>query len=200
MKPNSENSSNAFEAHFIAKDRIVARSINAQISTRKKSISPVELEMKTILLISSDTPFLEALRGFANRVGQLVVHAECLAGAFPILQAVRPRALLLDLDQPKEAAWHTAEDLLGDESCPPVILLTARREQFDMRAARRSGSVVAKTETPSRLLQIVEETVATRNSNHIERNAIQRILIRWLRPRNWSAPVVPSHRFWGINE
>jgi DNA-binding response OmpR family regulator len=158
------------------------------------------LEGSTILLISTDTRLYQTLRSLANTVGRMIVRLECPASALPILQAVRPGAVLLDLDLPEDAAWETAEALLHDQTCPPVILLTARSEQFDMRTAIRAGSIIAKSESPSRLLEIVDETLTMQGSAHAERNAIQRILIRWLKPCSWSAPVTPAHRFWGINE
>jgi DNA-binding NarL/FixJ family response regulator len=163
------------------------------------SLMEPEPERATILLISADTGFYEALRRFANKVGRLVVRTECLA-AVPILQAVRPRVVLLDLDLPQEAVCETAEAIMRDQSCPPLILLTARREQFDMRAATRSGSVLPKSESPLRLLEMVDETLAMRSSGHAERNAIQKTLIQSLKPHRWTVTVGPAHRFWGINE
>jgi len=89
---------------------------------------------------------------------------------------------------------------LQEESCPPLILLTARSDQFDMSTAIRAGSLVDKTTDPSRLLEMVDQTLAGPCSAQAERNAIQRVMIRWLRPCGWSAPVTSAHRFWGTNK
>lgn len=174
---------------------------DAKFSARHRcDLRPRELEKRTILLISRDTCLHESLRGLANTLGRIVVRVDGGAGLIPILHAVRPAAVLLDLDLPKQSAWEVAEALLLEPSCPPVLLLTAQSEQFDVRTALRSGSLIDKSEPPSRLLDAVEETLAMPGSSQAERNAIQRVLIRWLRPCNWPIPRTPAYRFWGINE
>jgi len=155
---------------------------------------------RTILLISRDTQFHGTLRSFANALGLVVVRAERKAGTAAILQATRPVAVLLDLDLPGGAAWEVADLLLNEPGCPAVILLTERTTQFDMETSMRAGSLVGKDESPCRLLEIVQETLAMPEVNQAERNAIQRVLIRWLRPFQWAESNAPAHRFWGINE
>ena len=155
---------------------------------------------RTILLVSDDKEFHEHLRAQANVTGIMVIRATRKEGTVAILQATRPVAVLLDLDLPAEAAWETAELLLSERRCPAVILLTGRKEQFDMRTAIRAGSLVDKGESPARFLEIIEETLELPAVNQAERNAIQRVLIRWLRPMGWEDSMAPAHRFWGINE
>jgi CheY-like chemotaxis protein len=155
---------------------------------------------RTILLISDDTRLHEELRSLANSTGTLVVRVDGRAGLVSILHVLRPVAVLLDLDLPGQAAWKAADSILGEPNCPPLLLLTARREQFDLEMAIRAGSLVDKTEGPSRLLELVNETLSLPPSSQAERNAIQRVLIQWLRPSDWSIPLTPAYRFWGINE
>jgi hypothetical protein len=81
-----------------------------------------------------------------------------------------------------------------------VILLTARTAQFDIRTAIRAGCLVSKCDSPSRLLERVKETLELAENNQMKRNAIQRVLIRWLRPSEWATPTTLAYRFWGINE
>lgn len=169
------------------------------LSPASDSTGPSKRRFRTILLISEDTDFFNRLRDVANADGQWIVRTAGLEAAAPILRAVQPSAVLLDLDLAGGRAWSTAETLLSEPACPPVVLLTDRREQFDEFSAFRAGSLVSKLVEPSRVLDIVEENLATA-SNQAERNQIQRVLIHWLRPSNWSVPVAPSHRFWGINE
>ena len=155
---------------------------------------------RTILLISEDRELHENLRCLANALGYLVVRAKGAVGSVAILQATRPAAVLLDLDLPGQAAWETAEALLQYQHCPAVILLTGRTEQFDVRTAIRAGSLVDKNEPPARLLEVVAEALELPNVNQAERNAIQRVLIRWLKPSSWVEATAPAYRFWGINE
>jgi DNA-binding NarL/FixJ family response regulator len=155
---------------------------------------------RTILFISNDRQLHDKLRSFANAMGILMIRAERSAGAVAILQATRPVAVLLDLDLADEAAWETAELLLSAPGCPAVILLTGRTVQFDVQTAIRAGPLVSKTESTSRVFEIVEEALEMPAENQAERNAIQRVLIRRLRPSELAESNTPAHRFWGINE
>ena len=140
------------------------------------------------------------LRHAANGVGVMIARANGAPSVISVVRAVKPAAVLLDLDLPAEAAWVTADALLQEDDCPPVLLLTGRSEQFDVRTAVRAGSLVDKSAGPARLLEVARETVAAPNSWPAERNAIQRVVLRWLKPCGWSVPVTPAFRFWGINE
>lgn len=155
---------------------------------------------RTILLISDDARLHQNLRCVANLVGRMVVRGDGMADALRIVYAVRPAAVLLDLDLPADAAWEKADALLQEQSCPPVILLTARSEQFDVRMAIRAGSLVDKSADPTRSLEVVDQTLAMPDSAQAKRNAIKRVVIQWLRPCGWSVPLTPAYRFWGINE
>ena len=159
-----------------------------------------DAEKRGILLISDDASLGENLRFAAVRTARAVVQVDGVADALRKLRAGHPAAVLLDLDLPSQAAWEAADCLLEEESCPPLILLTARSDQFDLRTAIRAGSLVDKSAGPSRLLEVVDQTLAGPCSAQAERNAIQRVMIRWLRPCGWSVPVTPAHRFTGINE
>jgi CheY-like chemotaxis protein len=154
---------------------------------------------RTILLVSEDRQLHENLRSLANTLGHLVVMTKGPVGSVAILRAVRPEVVLLDLDLPRQAAWATADALLQCDDCPPLILLTGKTQQFDAETAIRAGSLVDKSEPPSRILAVVAETLKFSTVNQAERNAIQRVLIRWLKPFTWGQ-TDPAHRFWGINE
>lgn len=153
-----------------------------------------------ILLISQDTHLHNRLRGLANTAGTLVVRLDAILGVVPAMRAISPAIVLLDLDLPNQAGWDIADAMLQEQNCPPVILLSSCCEQFDVNTAIRAGSIVDKSEGTARLLEIAHEALSMPQSNRVERNAILRVLIRWLKPCNWSFPATPAHRFWGINE
>jgi DNA-binding response OmpR family regulator len=117
-----------------------------------------------------------------------------------MLRAAEPRAVLLDLDLPDQASWAAADLLLQETDCPPLLLLTARSQQFDVRTALRAGSLLDKTATPGGLLERAEGILAAPNPANAERNAIQRVLIQWLRPSDWPVLLTSAHRCWGVNE
>jgi FixJ family two-component response regulator len=155
---------------------------------------------RTVLLITNDKRYHENLRSLANTIGLFVIKATRTSGTVAILQATRPIAVLLDLDLPDEAAWQIGDMVLNEPRCPAVILLSGRTAQFDMRTAIRAGSLVSKHESPGRLLGVIQERLQLPDANQVEWNAIQRVLIRWLRPSGWAEPSGGAHRFWGINE
>jgi DNA-binding response OmpR family regulator len=116
------------------------------------------------------------------------------------LGLLKPAVVLLDLDSPSQAAWDAADSLLQDANSPPLLLLTSRSDQVDFKTAIQAGSLIDKSECPAKLLEIANLTLESSDSEHRQLNAMQKLVIRWLRPCNWSAQVIPLHRFWGINE
>jgi DNA-binding response OmpR family regulator len=172
---------------------------DAELSESTPAFHSSRTGLSTILLISNDRMFCEALRAFANTIGLLVVQADRTAGTVVILQATKPNAVLLDLDLPDEAAWQVADLVLSEPGCPAVILVTGRTAQFDLQTAIRAGSLVSKNESAASLLDMVTQALEMPDANQLERNAIQRVLIRRIKPFTW-AESTPAYRFWGINE
>ena len=162
--------------------------------------SPAPGPKELILLISDDAVVAENLRRAAEQTGRSVVRAAGLGETLQTAHMMKPVAVVLDLDLPSHGAWEIADSLLQEAGCPPVILLTGRREQFDVSTAIRAGSLVDKSADLARVLEVVDEALALPDANRGERNAIQRIMIQWLRPCAWSVPVTPAYRHWGLNE
>ena len=153
-----------------------------------------------ILLISDDAVVAENLRRAAEQTGRSVVRAAGLGETLRTAHMMQPVAVVLDLDLPSQGAWEIADSLLQEAGCPPLILLTGRRDQFDVSTAIRAGSLVDKSASLAKVLEAVDQALALPDANRGERNAIQRIMIQWLRPCAWSVPVTPTYRYWGLNE
>jgi CheY-like chemotaxis protein len=200
MKPNRTLRNDRIHRSARPKDRRQSKPAAGDSHARPTSNGLAAPETKTILLVSQDAQLHEELRHLANALGRIVVRVSVPAGAVPVLEAVAPAAVLLDLDLPQEASWRTAELLLQQPNCPPLILLTARNDKFDHRTAIRAGSLVDKAQGASRLLEVVEEILAMPGSVQAERNGIQRVLIRWLKPSNWPVPPERLYRRWRISE
>jgi DNA-binding response OmpR family regulator len=130
----------------------------------------------------------------------LVVRFEGTAGAVSVLRVVRPTAVLLDLDLPGQTAWQVAESLLAERTCPPVILFTASRHQFDVKTAIRAGCLVDRSAGPPRLLEAATEALAMSESARVQRNAVQKVLIRWLKPCYWPLPFTSVDRYYVTKE
>jgi DNA-binding response OmpR family regulator len=153
-----------------------------------------------ILLMSHEAALGQNLRNAAEREGRYVIRVEEMREMLSTLRTTQPAAVLLDLDMPDSAAWEAADRLLRETCCLPVLLLTTQTAQFNVQVAIRTGSIIDKSTAPDQLLQIVDQIVASPNSVQAERNAIQRIVVLWLKPESWQVPVNYSYRDWGINE
>jgi ActR/RegA family two-component response regulator len=162
--------------------------------------APVPGPKQLILLISDDAVVAENLRRAAEEAGRSVVRAAGLGETLRTAHLIQPVAVVLDLDLSSDGAWEIADSLLQEARCAPLILLTGRREQFDISTAIRAGSLVDKSTCPAKVLEMVGQILAVRDSDLADRNAMQRVLIRWLRPCAWSVTVTPAYRFWGLNE
>jgi DNA-binding response OmpR family regulator len=162
--------------------------------------NPAPQSKQLILLISEDAVVAEKLRRAAEQTGRSAVRADGLDETPRTAHMVQPVVVVLDLDLPSRGAWEIADRLLQEAACPPVILLTGQGDQFDVSTAIRAGSLVDKSAGLAKVLEVVDQALALSDSNRGERNAIQRIMIQWLRPCAWSAPVTPTYRFRRLNE
>src|SRR5438445_1426413 len=99
-----------------------------------------------------------------------------------MLRIVKPEVVLLDLDLHEELAWVTADALLQDENCPPLVLLTSNGKQSDFDTAIQAGCLIEKTIEPMRLLAVVEQKLVSTRADQREQSGIQRLVIRWLKP------------------
>jgi len=153
----------------------------------------------SLLVVSEDEKFWRNFSAAASQAGRKLVRKRSTADAPRTVRLLRPAAILLDLDIPSAAAWDVADSLLQDENCPLLLLLTSRSEHVGFNTAIQVGSLLDKGD-PVALVQLVNQRLGLPRSTHREQNAMQRIVIRWLKPCSWSAEVIAMRRFWGINE
>ena len=155
---------------------------------------------KTILLVSRDPELVVNMRLFLDGEAVGIRRATGLTETLDCLKALAPVLILLDLDLPEEASWEIADRVLSEESCPELLLLTERAHQFDVGVAVRAGCVLDKRAAPVEILNRISKVLTQPSSSQRERNGIQRILIQWLKPCNWTVPIASSNPFWRINE
>jgi CheY-like chemotaxis protein len=153
-------------------------------------------QTRPLLLLSEDEIFCWKLLVAASQIGRRLVRGHPSADGPQMLRIVKPEVVLLDLDLAEEMAWVTADALLQDEKCPPLILLTSNGKQSDFDTAIQAGCLIEKTIEPMRLLAVVEQKLMSTKADQREQSGIQRLMIRWLKP----VQVDRKNRFWGINE
>src|ERR1043165_3591822 len=161
---------------------------------------PPVAEQRRLLLLSDDETFWRNLLSAASEAGRELVRKRAAADLSRTLQLLKPGVVLLDLDSPAQAAWDAADFLLQDANSPPLLLLTSRSGQIDFRTAIQAGSLVDKCESPAKLLEIASLALESPEATHRERNAMQQVVVRWLKPCSWSAQGLPLRGFWGITE
>lgn len=155
---------------------------------------------KALMLVSDDAGLGVRLGSLSDRAGLALLQINDSANALQLAAQHRPAVVCLDLDLPELAVWEAAEGLLQDEASPSLILLSGRTDHFDLGAAIRAGAIVDKSASPAQLFERVDGILAEPEARRADRKARQRLLVRWLRPYDWAAPVEPTHRHWGINE
>jgi len=156
-------------------------------------------QQRCLLVLSDDEEFWQGLLTAGSNGGQKLLREHATAGT-PGILLVNPAVVLLDLDLPSAAAWDAADSLVQDSTSPPLLLLTSRNDQPDFQTAIQAGSLIDKSERPARLLELADVTLESATTVQREQSAMQRLVIRWLKPCNRSAQVIPLRRFWGINE
>jgi len=173
--------------------------LNGHEAEAKKTPVRVAIKTRVIVSISSDMEFDRRLRVLAMQSGQIVIRVESMEDAMRVVDSDCCGIILLDLDSMGRSALEMACDLLRDPLCPPVILLTGKGEQFDLRMTVFSGSVLEKSTDTRRILHLLK-TILEGWSSGPEREHSQRGIIRWEESSEGLAPYVPANRFWGINE
>ncbi len=159
-----------------------------------------EKDRRALLLVSDDAGLGVRLGDTADFAGLAFMQINDATNALRLADQDCPAVVLLDLDLPASAGWEAAERILDNEKCPSLLLLTGRTSHFGLGAAIDAGAVVSKTASPARLLTEVDEVLMQSDAERVDRRTRQRLLVRWLRPYDWTVRVTPVNRHWGINE
>jgi len=164
-----------------------------------KLTKPVAIKTRVIVSTSYDMEFDRRLRMLAMQTGQIVIRVESVDDALRIVDANCCGIILLDLDSMGRTALELAGDLLREPLCPPVILLTGKGEQLDLRMTVFAGSVLEKSTDTYRILNLLK-TILEGWSSGADRAPSQRGIIQWEESSDGPVPRVPAKRYWGLNE
>jgi len=164
-----------------------------------KSTKHIAIRTRVIVSISNDMEFDRRLRMLAMQTGQIIIRVETVDDALRIVDADCCGIILLDLDSMGRTAQELAGDLLRDPLCPPVILLTGRGEQLDLRLTVFAGSVLEKSTDTYRIMNLLK-TILEGWSSDTDRVPLQKGIIRWEESGDGPVPCLPAKRHWGINE
>lgn len=159
----------------------------------------IPIKTRVIVSISSDMEFDRRLRMLAMQSGQVVIRVESTDDALRIVSSDCCGIILLDLDSMGRTALEMAGDLLRDPLCPPVILLTGKGDQLDLRMTVFAGSVLEKSTDTYRILNLLK-TILEGWSSGPDQVVSQHGIVRWEESADGPVPNAPAKRFWGIDE
>lgn len=119
------------------------------------------IENKRCILIADDEPkMVRALRDFFNANGFCVLEAENGIKAFDLFYeyANKIDVILLDVMMPEQDGLTTLKAIRKESSFVPVILLTAKGEEYDQLSGFSNGAddYITKPFSPSLLMARVE--------------------------------------------
>ena len=122
--------------------------------------------MSAILLADDDTLLGELVRFLLEGAGHSVRVAEDGAAALSALRDRQPDLLLLDCIMPGLTGPYVLAEMMRDPVLAhvPVLMLTARRDDADVRTALSAGAddYLAKPFRPDELLGRVERLLVAR--------------------------------------
>lgn len=173
--------------------------VNGAEAQDAKSSKRIPIRTRVIVSISGDMEFDRRLRMLAMQTGQIVIRVESVDDALRIVDSDCCGIILLDLDSMGRTALELAGDLLRDPLCPPVVLLTGRGEQLDLRLTVFAGSVLEKSTDTYRIMSLLK-TILEGWSSDAKQAPSQSGIVRWEDSADGPVPCLPAKRYWGIND
>jgi hypothetical protein len=181
--------------HVPVMQRVEERKENADDCEDSKDVKRTKRAIKTrvIVSVSNDIEFDRRLRVLAMQTGQIVIRVESVDDASRIVDADCCGIILLDLDSMGRGAMELARDLLRDPLCPPVVLLTGKGEQLDLRMTVFAGSVLEKSTDTGRIMNLLK-AILEGWSSITERVPPQGGIIHWEESGDGPVPRLPAKR------
>ena len=133
-----------------------------------------------ILLADDDEEVLAALSGALESEGYEVIVAKDGREAIEHFHEEQIDIALLDLSMPVKGGWETFERLTTIHPLLPVIVITARPDQYPLAVAAGVGALMEKPLHLPLLLQAIEELLLEPVENRLSRITGKRPVTRFL--------------------
>jgi len=124
-----------------------------------------------ILLADDDPGIRQILVRLLSEENYLVLTAANGVEALTVTGTVKVDLVLLDLNMPVKDGWETFEQLSAGNPLLPVILITARANQFFPALASGVGALLEKPLDFAKLLQTIHDLLAESNEMRLARLA-----------------------------
>lgn len=113
-----------------------------------------------ILVVDDDDAVLSAICGVLDSENYTTVAARDGQEAVRLFYQHHIDLVLLDLNMPRKQGWDAFERLSAVNPLLPVILITARPDQYPLAAAAGIGALMEKPLDIPRLLVLIDELLA----------------------------------------
>ena len=134
-----------------------------------------------ILLADDDEAVLAALNGVLESEGYEVILAKDGREALEHFHEGHIHIALLDLNMPVKGGWETFERLTTIHPLLPVIVITARPDQYPLAVAAGVGALMEKPLDLPLLLQAIEDLLIEPIERRLSRMTGKRPITRFLR-------------------
>jgi CheY-like chemotaxis protein len=134
-----------------------------------------------ILLVDDDEEVLAALDGALASEGYEVIVAKNGREAIERFHQGHVDIVLLDLNMPIKGGWETFERLATIHPLLPVIVITARPDQYPLAVAAGVGALMEKPLDVPLLLHAIEDLLAAPVEKRLFRLTHKRPITRYLR-------------------
>jgi DNA-binding response OmpR family regulator len=133
-----------------------------------------------ILLADDDEGVLAALNDVLRSEGYEVITAKNGREAIEHFHEGRIDIALLDLNMPIKGGWETFEKLIAIHPLLPIIVITARPEQYSLAVAAGVGALMEKPLDLPLLLQAIKDLLREPIEQRLSRSSGKRPITRYL--------------------
>lgn len=148
--------------------------MNAMLENRAtESLRSTRRPNKQILLVDDDAAIRRIIPRLLADEGYFAHSAANGERALQLADAIEFDLVLLDLCMPVQDGWQTLEQLLAKNPALPVIIITARPNQFFTALASGVGALLEKPLDITRLFKTIRELLAETPTERLARTAGQ---------------------------
>jgi DNA-binding response OmpR family regulator len=148
------------------------KAMNAMLeTTAPEKQKTVKRATPEILLVDDDPAIRRIIPRLLAEEGYAAHAAADGARALQLAETIAFDLVLLDLNMPVKDGWQTLEQLLEKNPALPVIIITARPNQFFTALASGVGALLEKPLDFTRLFKTIRELLAETPEERIARTA-----------------------------
>lgn len=146
--------------------------MNAMLETPAPAAKakPARTAKKKILLVDDDPAIRHILLRLLTEEDFFVLTAADGVEALELANATKFDLVLLDLNMPIKDGWQTYEQLAAKDPALPVIMITARPNQFFSALSAGVGALLEKPLNFTKLFQTIRDLIEEPATKRLARN------------------------------